>query len=413
MLHIADQAGEEPGGKGRPIGQGVAHDAAGFTAVEPLAERLAEIERELDAVTLERDALLHSKTWRYTAPLRRARGVVAGVRRRARNWRAKAQRALGGMAPSRWFPWSVPTQGGVETVWTPGHRMAQLQLYASASNMERSSLAQRQVAGTTVDAAVVTAGLSVCILNLNKPELILPLVADLLEVHRPQFLARGLGFEVIIGDTGSTHPEVLELYARPPEGLKIRRGLAYQFSKCNNLLAKHDATHESILFLNNDVLFTEAQAALTRMYDALHGAPAVGVVGSCLFFADGLVQHAGVDFLRDAEYAGLCFHPHAKKRVVPEAFFAALRVPAATGACLMVKRDVFLAAGGMDEGYAAECQDIALCLTADRLGYETYVVNAGPVVHLENATRTRGEENWPDRQRFLRHWGTYIEARFL
>jgi hypothetical protein len=39
-------------------------------------------------------------------------------------------------------------------------------------------------------------------------------------------------------------------------------------------------------------------------------------------------------------------------------------------------------------------------------------VNLGEIVHIENATRPKGEENFADRRRFLRKYGAYIQGAF-
>ena len=78
-----------------------------------------------------------------------------------------------------------------------------------------------------------------------------------------------------------------------------------------------------------------------------------------------------------------------------------------------MRRQLFDQLGGFSESYSAECQDIDLCLRAHRLGYATRVENLGQVVHLENATRPKGEENWSDRRLFMRRWSSYLEAHFL
>ncbi|MFL6090661.1 MAG: hypothetical protein ACJ71Z_11025 [Aeromicrobium sp.] len=290
-------------------------------------------------------------------------------------------------------------------------RMPELDLYASADNLSRArevSASPRFAAGS---AAPTTRGVSVVVLTLEKPELIVPLL-DRLEAEQRAFEARGLRLQVLIGDTGSTNPEVLERYASLGADFVLETGLAYHFSRCNNTVVEQ-ASCDTLLFLNNDVIFPDDRHPVLEMYDVLHADDRNGVVGACLYFEDGRAQHLGIDFLRDAGRRGLPHHPKRKKRADVETLPSSWQVPAVTGACLMIHRDLYLAVDGMDEGYDAECQDIAMCLAAHRLGYACQVVNAGPVLHLENATRPVYEKHWPDRQRFLRHWGSYIEAVFL
>ena len=83
---------------------------------------------------------------------------------------------------------------------------------------------------------------------------------------------------------------------------------------------------------------------------------------------------------------------------------------AVTGAALMMRTDLWHRLGGLDENYAAECQDIDLCLEVRRLGYRVACFDAGPVVHLENATRPRGETYPTDRRLWLRRWQSFLES---
>lgn len=290
-------------------------------------------------------------------------------------------------------------------------RMALLDLYATENNRTRALAVQHASSRHGRSPGPLQPGVSVIILNLNKPELIVPLL-DRLERDRAAFEAQGLRLQVLMGDTGSTDAQVLARYASAGSDTFVQRDLKYQFSRCNNAMARL-AECDTLLFLNNDVIFPEDRNPILEMHRVLHGDSKRGVVGCCLYFEDLRVQHLGVDFLREPAVRGLCYHPKAREQIEPTTLAPSWRVPAVTGACLMMRHALFAQAGWMDEGYRAECQDIALCLAADRFGYESHIVNAGRVLHLENATRPKGEENWPDRQRFLRHWGAYIEATFL
>lgn len=265
-----------------------------------------------------------------------------------------------------------------------------------------------QVGTQSLPDGVAPHGLSIVILNLNKPELIVPLVDSLIAME-PMFRDAGLGFEVLIGDTGSTDPEVLALYDRAPPMVTVMRGLAYQFSRCNNQVFFGHARYDTTLFLNNDVIVDGQPDSFLRMFRTLERRPELGAVGLCLFFPDGTVQHAGIDVFRDGELRGFCFHPHARQ-AMPERAAETWDCLAVTAACVMIRSDMFREIGGFDEGYRTECQDVALCLAVQRLGRGIAILNAGKVLHLENATRPKGSEDWADRQLFMRRWGSFIDA---
>lgn len=249
-------------------------------------------------------------------------------------------------------------------------------------------------------------GLSVVILNLDRPDLIIPLLGVLV-AGAEEFANRDLGLQIIVGDTGTTDPDVLACYDELAAHVTVVYGLDYHFSACNNRCVGGRVMHDRVLFLNNDIVLTSV-APLLAMMEALE-LPGVGVAGLFLDLPDGTVQHLGVDVFRSGDLQGLCYHPCAGEAVTHEAGRAWPSV-AVTGAAMMLHTSLFAAAGGFDERYAAECQDVDLCLAVRRLGYEVVVVDSGSVVHIENATRAKGEENWPDRRLFIRRWGSYIEA---
>lgn len=285
-----------------------------------------------------------------------------------------------------------------------------LNRYADSDNLRRSQAVSRSAEASAPIRPTPPPGLSVLILNLDRPDLLVPLLSVMAHC-RDAFESTGLGFEVVVGDTGSTDPAVLAAYEDPPQWLHVVKGLEYQFSRCNNICQSRATPYDRILLLNNDVILTSPDALL-RMVAVFDEHPETGIVGLCLDFPDGTVQHRGIDLLREGPLSGFPFHPQsgepADRR--PGTSFAAI---ATTGACLMVRSEVWNAAGGLDEGYMSECQDIDLCLSAHRLGWGIRVLDAGPVVHLENATRPAGDESWPDRRLMTRRWQSFIEANFL
>ena len=76
----------------------------------------------------------------------------------------------------------------------------------------------------------------------------------------------------------------------------------------------------------------------------------------------------------------------------------------------MVRSGLFAQVGGFDEAYQAECQDVDLCLRLKRLGYDIQIGDFGRLVHLENATRPTGEENWEDRSLYMRRWSGFVST---
>lgn len=251
-------------------------------------------------------------------------------------------------------------------------------------------------------------GLSVIILNLDKPEYIVPLIKSL-DKADTYFDERGCGLEILIGDTGSSDPGVLEMYASAASFVKILTGLKYNFSRCNNQVFTRLSRYDTVLFLNNDIEFSgDPAATLFEMYRFLQNTPDAGVVGAQLLFPDKTIQHVGIGVFESGWLRGFVYHPDAGKPAFPKASFPR-KTWAVTGACLMIKSADFIAVNGFDEAYRAECQDAALCMEIRRRGLQSYVLAPGEITHFENGTREKGSEDWPDRQRFMRHWGGWID----
>jgi len=251
-------------------------------------------------------------------------------------------------------------------------------------------------------------GLSIIILNLNKPELIIPLIESLIKAKK-KFKEINYDVEIIVGDTGSRNKEVLTAYKKMSSDIILRENMKYHFSSCNNTLFYEQAAYSKILFLNNDVIFGDAFESIKMMIENNED-ESTGITGQYLFYPDGSVQHMGVDFFKTGEYTGFCYHPKHREHIdIPSAGYSSI-VPSVTGACLMIKSSLFYDTDGFDEDYSEEVQDVALCLSLKRLGFNSSIVYTGNVIHLENATRPKGSENWKDRRRFLRKWKSFVEV---
>ena len=247
------------------------------------------------------------------------------------------------------------------------------------------------------------------VLNLNRPDLIVPLLQSVPGLGSG-LRELGLAFELLIGDTGSTDPQVVEALQEAPKDVLVVSDMTYHFSRSNNDLCDGRVRFDHLLLLNNDVLIRNP-APLVAMVQAMDRNPDAGIVGLVLDFPDGRLQHGGVDVVRSGPMRAAS-PPGARTRWVHEPG-RSWQTVAATGAALMIRTNLWEKLGGLDEAYARECQDVDLCLRAARLGYQTRIVDAGRVVHEENGTRPKGEEDWDDRRLFLRRWMSFIEAAYL
>lgn len=249
--------------------------------------------------------------------------------------------------------------------------------------------------------------LDIFVLNLNKPELVDQIIHGLSDTLS-LFASNGIKLNAYIGDTGSTDPKTIDLLNNAPTFVNVSWFDSYNFSRSNNDLFEQGQSEFS-LFLNNDVIVKDNPSSIARVFDLINSDRSIGAASAVLNFSDGSLQHAGIDYFRNLELRGFPYHPHANKPWEHSIGFS-FRAMAGTGAFLMVRSAEFANVNGFNENYQAECQDVELCLEFARRGYVTHVVDTGSLVHLENATRPTGEENWPDRRLFMRSWASFIEA---
>jgi GT2 family glycosyltransferase/glycosyltransferase involved in cell wall biosynthesis len=192
--------------------------------------------------------------------------------------------------------------------------------------------------------------------------------------------------ELIIVDNLSDEPETHALYRELAEracAKIVRYAETFNYSAACNAGARA-AGGELLLFLNNDIEIVDPDwlAELVRFVKR----PGVGVVGNLLVFPDGSPQHAGV--VVGMHICGLLFR---EAPLDDWGVFGGPLVPrtclAVMGACQMIRRELFDAIGGFDEGFRLANGDIALCLAARRAGYRTAYTPFARLIHHEGATR--------------------------
>lgn len=208
--------------------------------------------------------------------------------------------------------------------------------------------------------------------------------------------------ELILIDNGSTDPEALRILAEQAErpGTRVLRMPGpFNFSHLNNA-AVRIASGAVLCFLNNDVEPLDGQWLSNLVRHALR--PDVGAVGAMLLYPDGSIQHAGVA-IGIGGAAG-----HIQKGTMPDTgteahrYIATRRVSAVTAACLVVRKDRFIAAGEFDEdAFPVAFNDVDLCLRLDAIGLRNLFIAEVRLIHHES--KSRGQDDSPEKQaRFAR-----------
>ncbi|HYW53867.1 MAG TPA: glycosyltransferase family 2 protein [Dongiaceae bacterium] len=222
-------------------------------------------------------------------------------------------------------------------------------------------------------------------------------------------------FEVVLVDNGSRDRASLATFARWAAAEKrvrvLRHAVPFNFAEINNYAAAR-TTGQYLLFLNND---TEAVSAdwMEAMVEQAQR-PSIGAVGAKLLYPDGTVQHAGVV----TGIGGVAGHSHKYADAGDGGYFNVVRTTnnysAVTGACMMVRREVFERAGGFDERLAIAFNDVDLCLRLRALGlYNVYLAHV-VLYHYESKSRGADDEGakrarfHAERDRMRERWGAAL-----
>lgn len=155
------------------------------------------------------------------------------------------------------------------------------------------------------------------------------------------------------------------------------------FSGANNLGAKY-ARAPYLNFLNSDA-FPQKPGWLRELVEVLQSQEEVGVVAPRLVFADGSIQHAGMEFQRRDELGiWINHHPFMGMDPALDPYDDLTALPAVTGACMVVRKADFDAVGQWDTGYLiGDFEDSDLCLKLRKAGLKAAYLPSVQLTHLE------------------------------
>jgi GT2 family glycosyltransferase len=208
---------------------------------------------------------------------------------------------------------------------------------------------------------------------------------------------------LVILDNESREPETLALFdelRRDPRVTIRPYAGPFNFSAMNNA-AVRETDAELVAFVNNDIEVIEP-GWLTEMV-TLALSDGVAAVGAKLLYPDDHVQHGGIILGVGGLHGigGVAGHSHLMTKRRHPGYFGRLVVPqymsAVTAACMIVRRDAFLAVGGFDEAdLAVAFNDVDLCLKLRRAGWLIGWTPYATLYHHESASR--GLDTLPEKQ---------------
>lgn len=157
----------------------------------------------------------------------------------------------------------------------------------------------------------------------------------------------------------------------------------FNWSRLNNIGAQA-AQGEYLLFLNDDIEVLDSHWLDGMLEHAQR--PEVGVTGPRLLYPNGTVQHAGMFLSGGVGRHLFRFQPADE----PGPFGLARTqrdVMTVTGACMMVRRDVFDEIGGFNEEHSVINNDLDFCLRARRSGRTVIYTPHVTLTHHEMVSR--------------------------
>lgn len=230
-------------------------------------------------------------------------------------------------------------------------------------------------------------------------------------------------YEIIVVENNSTDPKTFKYYdevteKHPQVKVIYWEGQGFNYSKINNY-GFECAKGEHIILLNNDIEILTPDWIEQMLMFSQRGD--VGAVGAMLYYPDDTIQHAGViiGIGADPEMA-VAGHSHKYFKRGDYGYASRLalaqNLSAVTAACVMIRRDVYEAVGGLDESFAVAFNDVDLCLKIRKAGYLIVWTPFAEAYHYES--KSRGLETTPEKverfngeiNNFLRKWRSVRDA---
>lgn len=220
--------------------------------------------------------------------------------------------------------------------------------------------------------------------------------------------------EIIVIDNDSAEPDALAYlnHLKSKNVNVIQRPGSFNFSAMNNH-AVQQAKGSFIGLINNDIEAIDSDWLKAMARHLLR--PNVGAIGAKLLWPNGMVQHAGVVL----GLHGLAGHTGNDWHKEDTGYFGYNQIihstSAVTAACLLCKREDYLAVNGLDEiDFPVNFNDIDFCLKLRSIGKRIVWTPEAQLVHVESASR--GSDDMQDRRgrlarersRLMQKWHQWI-----
>ncbi|HEY4126610.1 MAG TPA: glycosyltransferase family 2 protein [Gammaproteobacteria bacterium] len=224
---------------------------------------------------------------------------------------------------------------------------------------------------------------------------------------------------VVVVDNASSDDSLAFLDTAHPGVTVVRNPANRGFgTACNQGAAA--ASGRYLLFINPDCRVPAG--ALQRMVAVLEAHPEAGMLGPLVLNSDGSEQRGCRRFLPDPKRAlmrVLGMHKADAQGRVAGFDLTGTPLPdkptpveAISGACLLIRRELFERIGGWDESYFLHCEDLDLCMRVQRDGTKVLFVPDVSVSHVQGAS-SRGRPVfvlWHKHRGMWRYYTKFLRA---
>ena len=223
-------------------------------------------------------------------------------------------------------------------------------------------------------------------------------------------------YELVLIDNDSRQAESLGFFQSVVADRRVRVlpfSGEFNFGRLNNF-GMGQVDSEFVALLNNDLVVITPDWLEEMISQALQ--PQVGAVGTRLLYPDDRIQHAGVIL----GGGGVAAHAHKGLPRTNHGYFSRAiltqELSAVTAACMVVRREAYLAVGGFEEEHLTVAfNDVDFCLRLRERGYRIVYTPYAEFYHHESASRGL-EDTVRKNQRFEaeiafmhKKWGAFLE----
>jgi N-acetylglucosaminyl-diphospho-decaprenol L-rhamnosyltransferase len=237
--------------------------------------------------------------------------------------------------------------------------------------------------------------LSIVIINWNSRDFLRECLASIAQ-QAPKF-----SFEVIVIDNASFDGSAEMVQHEFPGVRYMQSAENLGFSRGNNAAAL-TSTGRILLFLNPDTKILGN--ALTAMKECLDGRGHAGIIGCHILNSDGSVQTTAVQAFPtllnqtlDADVLHRWF-PNSRLWGTAALFRGGVdpvAVDTISGACLMIRREVFEQIEGFSTDYFMYSEDVDICHKAHLAGWKIYYLPTARIVHYMGQSTKKKPSYFP------------------